>query len=222
MNIEEKNWRKSCFLFNWMCKLLLVFIVFISCVSCHTLFKKRAFIPNNLSSYKSGTFSGIVTIYQSKKKRQFTGDIFISKAGKLRMDLSISPGLPVFTLLLNKNNISLLSLRTKEFYDGNNINDVLPSFFPKDLKFSVFKELFFDRKPKGKQWVCEIKKENLPIKCQHQTWRILWKREKKRLLSLSNPEFEFSFQYYSFSSEADENLFDIKIPKNFKRSFLFK
>ncbi|MDE0118379.1 MAG: hypothetical protein OXM55_00015 [Bdellovibrionales bacterium] len=68
-------------------------------MSCHTLFQKKKSLPDNLSEYKSGSFYGIVNLHQKNQSYRFNADIFISEKGLWRMDLSVSPGLPVFTLL---------------------------------------------------------------------------------------------------------------------------
>ncbi len=70
-----------------------------SLVSCHTLFQKKKILPDNLSEYKRGSFYGIVNLHQKNQSYRFKSDVFISEDGRWRMDLSVSPGLPVFTLL---------------------------------------------------------------------------------------------------------------------------
>ena len=223
MKIKGKNYRKSFYLFNRLCKYLLVsFTLLTCCLSCQTFLKKKVVIPNDLSSYKAGAFSGTVIVYQKEKRNYFNGDVFISGMNKLRMDLSIFHGLSVFTLLLNKENIILFFLREQEFYKGRNINGVLPYFFSKDLKFSVFREIFFDRRPKDKEWICTIDEQNLPLECQNSTWTIQWNRGNKKILYLKTVDFGFTFQYSSFSDEVNNNLFSIEIPENFKRTSLVK
>ena len=204
-----------------MYKILSFFIVFISCVSCQTLFK-RVVIPDDLSVYKSGTFSGSVTVYQKKKKNYFSGDVFISKNGTLRMDLSISPGLSVFTMFLDQSDFTFLFLKTKEFYKGHDTDNIPDSFFPKDWDLFSFKTVFFDRKPMNGKWTCEVDEKNLPQKCENQGWIVQWRRGKKREVSFKNSNFHFTFQYFSFSPEVDEQLFFIEIPKDFKRVFFLK
>ena len=221
MNIKEKNWRKNCYLFNWMCKFLIFSIFLISFISCQTLFKK-VIIPDNLSAYKSGTFSGSVTVYQKKQKNYFSGEVFISKTGELRMDLSVSPGLSVFTMFLDKSDVTFLFLKTKEFYKGRNTDDIPESFFPKNWDLFSFKTVFFDRKPENGKWICTTDKQNLPQKCKNKDWLIQWKRGKTRTISFESSNFYFSFQYFSFSPEVDDQLFSVKIPKNFKRVFFLK
>ena len=223
MRIEKKNWRKNYSLFNWLCKFLFAFIVFVGCLSCQTLFGKKTNIPGDLSTYKSGSFSGTMMVRQKNKKRYFTVDVLVSEEDKLRMDFLISFGVPVFLFLSEKKSITLLSLQTKEFYKGRSIQKAFPSFFPVNLDFSVFREIFFDRKPEGKQWKCEMSTAgNLPIKCEYKTWVIKWEREKKRLLSLEGTEFELVFRYLSFSSEVNDTMFTFKIPENFKQVLLLK
>lgn len=216
MNIKGKSCRKSFCLFNWLCNCLFFFILLVGCLSCQTFFKKKVIIPSDLSAYKVGSFSGTIIIYQKEKRNYFTGDIFVSETNKLRMDLNIFHGLPIFTLLLNKKDVTFLFLRAKEFYKSRNINDVFPYFFPKDLKFSVFREVFFDRKPRDKQWICTVDKQNLPLECQNPTWTIQWKRGKRKTLFLKSTDFSFTFQYSTFSSGVNDNLFTIEIPENFK------
>ena len=65
MRIERKNWKKSYFLFNCLCRSFLLAVIFISILSCRTLFKTKGVIPTNLSSYTTGgTFSGVFTFYE--------------------------------------------------------------------------------------------------------------------------------------------------------------
>ena len=223
MKIKRKNYRKNFYLFNWLCKYLFFLILFIgTCVSCQTLFKKKIVIPNNLSSYKKGTFSGTVVVSQKENKGYFNADVLISNKNKLRMDLSIFHGIPVFTLLTENKEIIFLFLQKREFYKGHKVNNALSAFFPKDLKFSVFKEIFFDRKPEGKNWVCKVNEQNLPLRCQNLKWTIQWERKGKRGLFLKSSDFNFTFRYSSFSPEVNDSLFNIKIPENFKQILLLK
>ena len=222
MKAEEKSWRKNYFLFKWKYKLLFLCFGFLGFASCQTLFQKKTFIPSNLSEYKDGAFSGIVSIHQRNRKHRFNGDIFISEDGKLRMDLSVSPGLSVFTLLFDKEEITILFLRKREFYKGRNISLILPALFSKFPGFAVFREIFFERLPKGDKWVCKTNKKNEPVECQNPLWLVRWERGKKRLFSIGSSEFTFVFQYFSFSSGIDEKVFAIKIPENFKPISLLK
>ena len=138
------------------------------------------------------------------------------------MDLNIFHGIPVFTLLLDTKWITFLFLQKQEFYKGHKENSALLAFFPKDLEFSIFKDIFFDRKPEGKNWVCKVNEQNLPVNCQNSRWTIQWERGGKRGLFLKSEGFNFAFQYFSFSPEINDDLFDIQIPKNFKRILLLK
>ena len=221
MSTEEKNWRKNYYPFSWMYKVLsfLIFFVVI-CVSCQTFFKKA--IPDDLSVYKKGAFSGSVTVHQKKKKHYFSGDVFISKTGVLRMDLSVSPIVPVFTMLLDRSDITFLFLKTKKFYKSHNIDNIPESLFPKGWDLFTFKTVFFDRRPADKKWICKMDKNNLPQKCTNQDWIIQWKRKNKREVLFKKSDFYFTFQYFSFSPEVDEQLFFIKVPKEFKRVFFIK
>lgn len=173
-------------------------------------------IPHDLSSYRAGGFSGAIEIFQKNKTYYFSGDIFISHTNILRMDLRASLGIPVCTILWDKDNITVLFLRKKEFYKGNNIKVVFPDFFPENFTPSLFKEVFFDRKPVGNTWSCKMDKTNLPVECQNSIWVIKWERDKKRLLSLKSADFHFTFQYSLFSFPVDDNLFAVKIPQDFK------
>ena len=223
MRIERKNWRKNYFLFSWLCKLFLFLIVIISILSCRTLFKKRGFIPNNLSVYKTaGTFSGLFTFYDKQEKKYFTGDVLISKEGRMRIDLFASLSLPVFTFLFDKQKVTYLFLHNKKFYVSPSDNKPFFGFLPKNIKLSILKEVLFDRKPEDKRWKCEINEKKLPIKCQNEGWTIKWERKNKRLLSFHSAQRALIFEYFSFSSQVDESLFSIEIPKHFKPALLFK
>ena len=222
MRTEGKNWRKNCCIFSRLCSCLVFFILLASVLSCQTFFKKKTVIPHDLSSYKAGGFSGTMSIVQKKKKHYFSGDIFISRENALRMDVYASLGIPVFTMLWDKNNIIVLFLRRKEFYKGHDIKAVFPDFFPENFSPSLFKEVFFDRKPTGKAWTCRTDKENLPVECRDPVWVIKWERGKKRSLSLKSTDFHFTFQYSLFSFPVDDNLFSVKISQDFKPVFLLK
>ena len=239
MNIKEKNWRKNFYLFNGMCKTVFFFIALFVLLSCQTLFKKKSSIPDNLSIYKSGTFTGTMIIYEKGKKHYFTGNILISKEKKaLRMDLRMVLGFPVGSFLLKEEELTVLLLQTKMFYKGQNVSGFFPVFFPKELKLSTFSEVFFDRPPKGGHWICRTNEKGLPVECHEerksllakcqtdvknpsvqcprQIWTISWQREKSRVVSFKTSQFHFIFQPSFFSSEVDEDLFFLKIPKNFQ------
>ena len=218
MRIKRKNYRKSFSLFNWLCKYPVFLILLVgTCVSCHTFFKRKNVVSNNLSTYKAGTFSGTVLISQRKSKHYFNADLLVSEENKMRMDLNISPGISVFTLLLGTKDITFLFLRKREFYKGDKNNDALSAFFPKNLKFSIFKDIFFDRRPEGKSWICKTDKQGLPFECRNSKWTIQWTRGGKRDLFLKTADFTFNFKYSSFSPKINGDLLDIQIPENFKR-----
>lgn len=223
MRIERKNWRKNYFLFSWLCKCFLFFIIIIHTVSCRTLFKKKSFIPNNLSTYKTvGTFSGLFTFYDHQEKKYFTGDILVSKEGKIRIDLFASLSLPVFTFLFDKRKVTYLFLHNKKFYVSSDNNKSSFGFLPKNIKLSILKEVLFDRKPENKRWKCEINEQKLPVECQSKEWTIKWERKEKRILSLHSAQRALIFEYFSFSPQVDKSLFSIEIPKHFKPALLFK
>ncbi len=134
----------------------------------------------------------------------------------MRMDLSVPPGISVFTLLLDADDITFLFLRKRKFYKGDKNDSALLAFFPKDLKFSIFKDIFFDRKPEGKTWICKTDEQDLPFECRNSKWTIQWTRGKKRILLLKSEDFTFNFKYSSFFPEINSDLFDIQIPENFK------
>lgn len=223
MRIERENYRKSFYLFNWLCKYLFFLTLFISVnISCQTILKKKIAIPDDLSDYREGTFSGTVFISQKENQNHFNADIVISKENKLRMDLSVFPEISVFTLLLNEKDITFLLPQKKEFYKGNEEQGMLSTFFPKNLKVSVFKEIFFDRKPREKHWICKVNKQNLPVECQNASWIIKWERGGQRSLLLKSEGFNFTFRSSAFSSKVNEDLFNIKIPENFQKILLLK
>lgn len=221
MRIERENYRKSFYLFNWLCKYLFFLTLFIS-VSCQTIFRKTVAIPDDLSVYKKGTFSGTVFISRKENQNHFNADIVISRENKLRMDLSVFPEISVFTLLLSEKDITFLLPQKKEFYKGNKAQGMFSAFFPKNLKVSVFKEIFFDRKPREKHWICKVNKQNLPLECQNANWIIKWNRSGQRSLLLKSEDFNFTFRSSAFSSKVNEDLFNIKIPENFQKIFLMK
>lgn len=169
-----------------------------------------------------GTFSGLFTFYENKQKKYFTGDVLISKEGKIRMDLFVTLSLPVFTFLFDKQKMTYLFLHNKKFYVSFGDNESSFGFLPKNIKLSILKEVLFDQKPKGKKWECEMNEKKLPVKCQNRGWTIKWERKKKRLLSFHSAKRALIFEYFSFSSQVDESLFSIEIPKHFKPALLFK
>ncbi len=217
MKIKENSWRKNCSLFRWMFRYWFFFTILLSLFSCQTLFKKKSFIPDDLSAYKSGFFSGTLSVYQKNQKNHFNGDIFISESGQLRMDLSVSPGLSVFTFLFDTKELTFLSLRKKEFYKGPVVHSGRALFFSKGLEFSVLREIFFDRRPEEKEWICKTDEKNLPLNCQNKIWTILWKRSPPRRLSFESADFKFLFQYFFFSSEVNKDMFNIEVPESFKQ-----
>lgn len=188
-------------------------------MSCQTLFKKEgsSIIPSDLSSYTKGTLSGIVTLYYKNKKQYFSSDIFIFNKN-LRIDLSLSFGIPIITVLLKQdtNELTVLFLQTKEFYKGKiqNFMDI-----PKDLDFI---KLLLDQIPDNKKWTCKINKKYLPIKCTYQQWKLLWKRKHKRKIIVKNNKFKFKFKYLSFSTQIEKESFNVKIPKYFKQKLILK
>ena len=223
MRIERKNWRKNYFLFSWLCKFFLFLIVITSVLSCRTLFKKKGFIPNNLSIYESvGAFSGLFSLYDNREKKYFTGDILVSKEGRIRIDLFASLSFPVFTFLFDKRKVTYLFLQRKKFYVSSGDYNPPLGFLPKNIKLSLLKEMLFDRKPEEKGWRCEINEQKLPVKCQKEGWTVKWERKKKRLLSFHGGGRTLVFEYFSFSPQVDEHLFSIEIPKNFKPILLLK
>ena len=216
MNKREKSWRKNCFPFRWMCKALCFFPAVFVLLSCHTLFKKKSFIPGDLSGYQTGFFSGSLQVYHKGRKNHFNGDIFLSEKGRLRMDLSVFPGGTAFSLLMDTKELIFLSLRKKEFYRGPPGSAVPPLFFAKKLSLSVLREIFFDRAPSGGKWRCKRDEKNLSLKCQKKTRVIQWGRGGGGFLSFRDFDFGFTFYYFSFSSEVEKEVFSIEIPKNFK------
>ncbi len=212
--MRANNRRKSRFSFKIrVYKAFFLFSLFFVFLSCQTL--KKSFIPADLSLYKAGAFSGAIKVYHKNQKNHFNGDIFISKEGFLRMDLSVFPASPAFSLLLSDaKELILLFLRKKEFYKGSVAKS--PLFFSKNLEFSLFKEVFFDRPPKGKKWLCKNDEKKIPLKCQNKTLVIEWIRGKNRLLSFRDLDFEFVFHYLSFSPEVKREMFSIKVPRHFK------
>ncbi len=221
MKAEGKNWRKSCCLFSYLFKSLLFFALFTGLLSCKTFFKKKSPIPPYLDSYTTGTFSGALLIFQGKKKHYFSADIFISGKDKLRLDLSASLGIPVLTMLWHKERVTLLFLQKKEFYKGSDLKTVLPSFL-ENFEYFFFNEIFFDRKPIGKKWSCEMSQENRPVRCQYSKQVVQWKRGDRRSLTFKSPDFSFTFQYSLFSPKVDDGLFTVQIPQDFKPVFLLK
>jgi len=246
MNTEEKNWRQGFYPFKWMFKcifllsgvvvrwkkslefkwmfrcifLICVPLCFISCHTIHTFFKKKSVIPKNLSVYKTGAFSGAFVIEQKSKKKYFSGDIFLSDTGYIRLDLSVSLGFPILALLLDdKQNMTALFLKTKEYYKGRGF---LPGFLPPGLNFLEFQEVFFDRIPKNPDWKCAFNDKKLPIECHNSTWTISWGRGDKRTLTLKSSDFHLIFNYLSFDPEVDQSMFHLKVPDNFKAIFVLK
>ena len=193
------------------------FLAFFCFVSCQMLFFKKSSIPKNLSLYKEGAFSGPVTFYQKGKKHYFYGDIFIGKKNKIRVDFNVGPDVPVLTLILNQKNITLLLLRTKEFYKGplDSIQTKKVFFLTKDI-LPLLSDLFFDRSPSNLGFICKKTLKGLPSQCQNQKWQIQWQREGKRQLSLKQADSEWHFQYAFFSLKVDDSLFNITIPSHFK------
>ena len=222
MNTEEKNGSKNCKPFKWLCKGLLTVALLLVCLSCQLILKKKAHIPKSLINYKKGAFSGPVTLYQKQKKYYLYGDIFILKKNRLRMDFSLSSNVPVFTLLLNKNQLTLLFLRKKEFYKGPVSSARFQStLFPIEELLSFMGDLFFDRPPQGPKWTCE-KEQGLPVLCHNQKWRVQWLRKGKRRFSIKKTDFALHFQYDFFSPEVDTTLFDMAISPHFRPVFLLK
>ena len=209
-----------------------------SCQILRSVFQKKSFIPDNLSLYSQGEFSGVAKAYQKQKEHHFTVDIFISGQKNFRMDLSLGPGVPVATLLLSPKKadpkkstqkepeqLKILFFQTKKFYEGPistfSKHKDIPSFFSK-LSMSTLQEVFFDKKPKGKNWLCEMDDKKLPLTCQDKFWTIKWQRGKKRLLSFKEKDFEFVFQYSFFSNQVEKSMFHIETPKNFRKLLLIK
>ena len=200
----------------WLCVLFCF-------ASCQTLFPKRSSIPQNLSLYKKGAFSGPITFYQKGKKHYFHGDIFISQKNKIRIDFNVGPGVPILTLILNQKHITLLLLKKKEFYKGPLSSlRIKKVFFLTEGILPLLGDLFFDRSPTHLTYVCKKTLEGLPSQCQSKKWQIQWQRKGKRLLSLKQANLEWHFQYDFFSVEVDDTLFDITIPPHFKPLTLLK
>ena len=213
--MRANNWRKSYLAFkSWIYKAFCVFSLFFIFLSCQTFFKTKSFIPADLSLYKTGAFSGALKLYHKNQKSHFNGDVFISEAGLLRMDLSVFPGSPAFSLFSDAKELILLFLKRKEFYKGSFAKS--PLFFSKNLELSLFKEIFFDRPPLGKKWLCQKDSKKLPLKCQNKTGVIEWRRGKNRLLSFRDLDFEFVFHYFSFSPQVEKETFVIKVPRHFQ------
>ncbi len=222
MNTQKKIGSKNGRPFQWLCKGLVTVALSMVGLSCQLILKKKAPVPESLISHKKGVFSGPVTLYQKKKRYYLHGDIFILTKNQLRMDFSLGSGVPVFTVLLNKNQLILLSLRKKEFYKGP-VSSIpfQGTLLPMEELLSFMGDLFFDRPPHGPKWVCE-KDQELPTLCHNQKWRVQWQRKGKRLVSIKKADFALHFQYDSFSSEVDLAVFDMTIPKSFKPIFLLK
>ena len=191
-------------------------LVFLSLFSCSTLSKH---IPYFTDSHKNGSFSGVATLEQKSTKNHVNMEIFISGAHNLRIDVSISPWVPVFTLVETQKEMMALFFQKQEYYRGKNIKEALSFFFSVDLDSSILKEILFDRPPKGPGWKCNLAKMAQPVECKSSKWTIQWfkKGSSRRLVSLKNSQFNFTFLYTSFSSKVDASLFSLKIPKHFKK-----
>ena len=132
------------------------------------------------------------------------------------MDLSISPGVAIFTILFAKKEITILFLRKKEFYKGPHISPFLPPPLSKMPGWDIFKEIFFERAVKKDNWTCKVNEKNQIKSCQSPLWVVQWERKTKRGFSIENKEFTFNFKYLSFSSKVDEKVFNLPLPKDFK------
>ena len=193
--------------------------------------KKKSPIPDNLSVYKTGAFSGAVTLIRPREKpRNMDADIFVS-GDQIRVDLSLPPGLSLVSLVLKGQDLTFLLLREKQFYRGQNPKGSSSGLFPQNLDLLVLQNILFDRPPvmekakgsKAGQWTCVEDAKKLPLECQNQIWKITWKREKdRRQLWLKSVDFDFAFRYFSFSSKVEDTEFALSPPKNFKRIFLLK
>ena len=226
----DRKWHNQ--LNQGLFQLFLLFFAVFCFSSCQLFFLNQSFIPKDLSKYKEGSFSGSVTFYQKNKKYYFQGDFFILEKDQIRVDFSAF-GRPLFTLLYQQKNITVLLLRQKEFYKGS-----LASFRRQSAPFlteellGLLSDLLFDRSPvcgspvcgsaSHLAYVCQKDPLGRPVSCHNKKWHIQWQRNGKRTLSLKQANFEWHFQYASFSPKVDKTLFDVTIPKDFKPVFLLK
>lgn len=176
-------------------------------------------IPDDLTKYSEGSFSGFVVLHQLKKKTYFNADISVFK-DKLRVDLVASMGIPIMSLLIIGQNNTVIFFQTKHYYSGKKLTTVLSSIFPFSIDLSIFTDILFEKAPHNAIWQCQKNAKGKWKQCVHQNTHIKWIRKKARSLSIHGPGWSFTFHYSKFKPKARSGAFVLKIPAHFKAILL--
>ena len=223
MRAKEKNYKKNSYLFKWTYsffyqQFLCSAVSVITLLSCQSLSPhKIQSIPKNLSLYQSAFLSGIMEVQHQNTTQNILFDIMISKAGKLRMDLTAVLNIPLMTVSITSEGLStILFFSTQQYYRGMHPEKLAGQFFIPQLNWKLLKDILLDRRPVQKTWVCGYNEETLPIQCSHQNVHIKWTRKTDRNLLLKTKEGQIKLHYKQFRPFSGEDIPELSIPKYFK------
>ena len=201
-----------------------VFFCIFCLLSCQTFLKKKPVFPDNFIDYQEGVFYGSLMVYhQNKQENHLKVSIAVSKDDDLRMDLTASLGFPILSILLKKENGTILFFASKKFYKGAHFQTVIDRFFKYSINLRILKNVLFDRPPKEKHWKCNNDELQRPVSCKYQNNQILWQRQPKRAIDfITSTSLRVVFSPSDFSPEVEKTVFTLKIPEHFTPINLLK
>ena len=184
--------------------------------ACQSLLSGPNLVSQNLAGYSSGSFSGFVVFQQGAKKSYFTAAAAVSQKEHLRINLMASMGLPAASILLKDRIGTVLFLQKKLFYKGPGLKQALKTLLNFPLDIALFKDILFERAPRGSLWSCRKDNAMRLKRCVYKDQVIEWDRTKGKTVSFKAPLWSVVFHYSKFTPQTKEKMFILKIPDHFK------
>jgi hypothetical protein len=141
--------------------------------------------------------------------------------GRLRLDVTSSVGSQISSMLVEKEQVTLLLLRDKKFYKGPASSPRLFSALNLPLDPRIFLNILFDQPVEQKGWSCAKDAEGIVTECknagQNIRYTIADRSGAKRTVTVTHPRGSAQVNFTKFNSGPFDldKIFALPTPKSF-------
>ena len=182
-------------------------------------------VPKDMTVITQGQVKTKLLVKDLKSKKSHVLDMQIKalESGPMRMDVTGTLGVHLFSLVTDQDNVEYLLVRQKKHYEGQNSSTALKPILKMPLNPNHLRNIVFQKAIPDKNWTCTNDESGKLRDCiqMRNRLKVIWKENKsgRPLVLINYPRVaQIKIQikgYEEFSGDA-EKTFNLKVPKSFK------
>lgn len=193
-------------------------ILALTATSCST-------VPKDMTVITEGQVKTKLLVRDLKNKKSHILDMNIKalESGPMRMDVTGTLGVHLFSLVTNNDNVEYMLVRQKKYYSGINSKSALKPILKMPLNPNHLRNIVFQKPISDKGWTCTSDESGKLRDCMHlrDRLKVIWKENKEgRPLVLINyprvAQIKMQIKGYEKYEGDPEKTFKLKVPKSFK------